>query len=148
MQNEPKERVSTAAPLMSLFVNHSVRLHAARNSNFWSYQIMTCVGPDHLSEYTCRSENRITGRSMADSITLGGAVALSTKSHIRLTSIHQQQQIIFLKRSAFLVFWPSINFNIFSSCTWVSMNRVSSSVQKCVAYPISSCQIWSEVGPK
>ena len=49
---------------------------------------MTCVGPDHLSEYTCRSENRITGRSMADSVTLGGAVALSTKSHIRLTSIY------------------------------------------------------------
>ena len=40
---------------------------------------------------------------------------------------------IFLKRSAFLVFQLSINFNIFSSCTWVSMNRVSSSVQKCVA---------------
>ena len=38
----------------------SVRLHAARNLNFWSYRIMTCVGPDHLSEYTCRSENRIT----------------------------------------------------------------------------------------
>ena len=43
---------------------------------------MACVGPDHVSEYTCRSENRITGRSMADSVTLGGAVARSTKSHI------------------------------------------------------------------
>ena len=68
--------------------SQSVRLHAARNSNFWSYRIMTCVGLDHLSEYTCRSENRITDRSMADSVTLGGAVALSTKSQIRLTSIY------------------------------------------------------------
>ena len=74
---------------LSVACTHTVSTFTcSKKFEFLIYRIMTCVGPDHLSEYTCCSENRITGRSMADSVTLGGAVALSTKSHIRLTSIY------------------------------------------------------------
>ena len=67
--------------LNAAFRKQSVRLHAQLSRVTAIVRLCCSIRQLQLSEYTCRWENRITGRSMSNPGMLGGAVPISTSGN-------------------------------------------------------------------